>query len=136
MRSFNPVDFPLFRMTALSYQRTALIKVPQVPCPSIFGRDVHREKWSNYPLQSETTKAHTQCISKALNDVSLITHDLTWSLFNRGDEEQNLNAEFVQAAEDAYNRLRAWYDKLPNCLGTSNATPHVLSLQSVILLPR
>lgn len=109
-----------------------MIKVPNIPYPPL-GPDAHREKWSNYPLQSENTKAHTQCLSKALNDVSLITHDLTWSLFNRGDGEQTLNAEFVQAAENLYNRLRTWYDKLPNCLGTSNATPHVLSLQSVIL---
>lgn len=121
-------------MTALSYQRTALIKVPQIPYPS-FGGDVHREKWSNYPLQSEKTKAHTQCLSNALNDVSLITYDLTWSLFNRSNEEHALTADFVQTAEDAYNRLRAWYDKFPICLGTSNATPHVLSLQYVILFP-
>lgn len=132
MHGFNSADVLLFRMTAFSYQRTALIKVPKLPYPPL-GREIHREKWSNYPLQSENTKAHTQCLSKALNDVSLITHDLTWSLFNRGDGEQTLNAEFVKAAENAYNRLRAWYDKFPNCLGTSNATPHVLSLQFVIL---
>jgi hypothetical protein len=74
-------------------------------------------------------------LSKALNDVSLITHDLTWLLFNRSDGQQTLNAEFVKAAENAYSRLCAWYDKFPNCLGTSNATPHVLSLQSVTLSP-
>ncbi|OOQ84351.1 C6 transcription factor [Penicillium brasilianum] len=119
--------FTLASMSALSYQKPAPIKVPQIPYP-LLGRNVHREKWSNYPLQSETTKAHTQCLSKALYDVSLITHDLTWCLFKRRDEEQTLNAKFVQQAEDAYNRLRTWYDKLPNCLGTSNATPHVLSL--------
>ncbi|KAJ5358861.1 uncharacterized protein N7496_011274 [Penicillium cataractarum] len=87
--------FTLASMTALSYQRSAPIKVPQIPYPLV-GRDVHREKWSNYPLQSETTKAHTQCLSKALNDVSLITYDLTWSLFNRGNEEQTLNVEDEQ----------------------------------------
>lgn len=134
MHGFNSADVALLRMTAFSYQRAALIKVPKIPCPPL-GRDIHREKWSNYPLQSENTKAHTQCLSKALNDVSLITHDLTRALFNRGDGEQTLNVEFVKAAEDAYNRLRAWYGKFPNCLGTSNATPHVLSLQSVILSP-
>jgi hypothetical protein len=133
MHSFK-LTFRFIRMTALSYQRTALIKVPKIPYPPL-GRDAHREKWCNYPLQSENTKAHTQCLSKALNNVSLITYDLTWSLFNRGDQGHTLNAEFVQEAEDAYNRLRTWYDKFPNCLGTSNATPHVLSLQSAILFP-
>lgn len=119
-------------MTALSYQKTTLIKLPQIPYPPLDG-EVHRETWSNYPLQSEKTKAHAQCLFKALNSVSFITHDLTWSLFDRDMEERTLNTDFVQAAKDAYYRLRTWYDELPNCLGTSNATPHVLSLQYVSL---
>lgn len=82
-------------------------------------------------MSSETTKAHDQCLFKAVCDVSLITYDLSWSLFGHGDKETKLDAAYVQAAEEAYTRVQQWYKKLPECLGTDGATPHVLTLQLV-----
>lgn len=118
------------RVTALSYQKGGLIKVPWAPFPTV-DRDVHRHIWTNYPVSSETTKSHEQCLFKAVCDVSLITYDLSWSLFGSGDKERKLDASSVQAAEEAYARLQKWYEELPDCLETGNATPHVLSLQFV-----
>lgn len=125
-----PVLTRLCSVTALSYQKGGLIKIPWAPFPTVDG-DVHGQTWTNYPVSSKTTKSHEQCLFKAVCDVSLVTYDLTWSLFGNGDKELMLDANSVQAAEEAYARLQKWYEELPDCLGTSNATPHVLSLQFV-----
>ncbi|KAJ5577990.1 uncharacterized protein N7459_006954 [Penicillium hispanicum] len=121
--------FNLASMTALSYQKSALTEIPQLPRP-IPDHDVHRDKWSNYPTQSEKVNSHSQCLFRALCEVSLITYDLSWSLFGNKKEERNLDPKFVQATEEAYARLQKWYAELPDCLGISNAPPHVLSLHA------
>lgn len=82
-------------------------------------------------MSSKKTKSHEQCVFKALRDVNLITYDLGWSLFGNGAKERKLDANSAQAAEEAYTRLQEWYEGLPDCLGTDNATPHVLSVQCV-----
>lgn len=115
-------------MTAFSYQKGGLIKVPRVPFPTI-GPDAHQHTWTNYPCSSVTTKSHEQCLFKAVCDVSVVTYELSWSLLGSCDKERKLDANSVEAAEQAYARLQKWYEELPDCLGTDNATPHVLSLQ-------
>lgn len=115
-------------MAALSYQKGGLIKVPRVPFP-VVGRDVHQHTWTNYPCSSVITKSHERCLFKAVCDVSVVTYKLSWSLFGSGDKERKLDADSVEAAEQVYARLQKWYEELPGCLGTDNATPHVLSLQ-------
>ena len=118
-----------FRMTAMSYQKGGLIKAPKTSFPPL-QHDVHRDKWSNYPLQSERIASHNQCCFNAFCDLSMITYDLDWSLF--GDKERKLNVKFAQTVEDLYNRLREWYMRLPKCLGINNVPPHVLSFQCVL----
>lgn len=119
------------RVTALAYQKPGLVKVPWVPCPAV-DRDAHQHEWTNYPISSEKVKSHIQCLFKATSDVSLITYELGWSLFGTGDRERKLDTKSVQAAEEAYARLQRWHEELPDCLGTSNAPPHVLCLQFVL----
>lgn len=119
----------LLRMTALSFQKGGLLKVPRSPYTPLV-RDIHRDKWTNYPVLTEKTKSHNHCLFKAMYDVSLITYDLTWSLF--GNEERKFDARFVEKAEGAFARLYEWYSELPNCLEITNAPPHVLSLQFVL----
>ena len=61
-----------------------------------------------------------------------ITYELSLSLFR--DSRETLDMEFAQLAESLYDRLRAWYEELPNCLSSIEATPHVTSLQFVLPL--
>ena len=118
----------LLRTTALSFQKGGMIKVPRTPyTPS--ARDIHGDKWTNYPALTEKTKSHNHCVFKAMYDVSLITYDLTWSLF--GNEKRKFNARSVEKAEDAFARLSKWYKGFPDCLEVTNAPPHILSLQFV-----
>lgn len=118
-------------MTALSYQKGGLVKVPWAPCPAV-DCDAYQHKWTNYPISSARINSHIQCLFKATSDVSLITYDLGWSLFGTGERERKLDIKSVQAAEDAYARLQRWYEELPECLGIRNAAPHVLCLQFVL----
>lgn len=122
-------------MTALAYQKGGLIKVPRAPCPR-GDCNAHQRRWTNYPVLSESIKSHDQCLFKALCDLSVITYDLTWSLFGNGDKERTLDAGSVQVTEDAYACLQRWYEGLPDCLGTSNAPPHVLCLSFVLSGPK
>ena len=117
-------------MTALSYQKLPLTRIPCIPRP-IFDHNSHPEKWSKYP-SSGCVESHTQCLFNALCDVSLITFDLSMFLFSSKERERTFDGRFAHATENAYFRLRLWFERLPDCLGTNNAPPHVLSLQYVV----
>lgn len=116
-------------MTAVAYQRRALIEVPTVPYPP-FTPDFHQEKWSNYPSLTQKTKSHNQCVFKALCDINLIAHYLSRSLFE--EKKRKFDADFVAKTEEVYTRLRKWHEELPDCLAITNAPPHVLSVQFVL----
>lgn len=128
------IPFPYFcyRMTALAYQKGAQIQVPRRSYSPLANCDLHRDKWTHYPLSPEAIKSHGGCLVKALCDISQITYDLSWLLF--GDKDRKLDTAFAQATEYVHSRLNRWYQELPKCLGTTNAPPHVLSLQCVLLL--
>lgn len=58
-----------------------------------------------------------------------ITHELSMSLFR--DNKQTLDIDFARLAEGLYARLQAWFEGIPDCLSSVDATPHVMSLQFV-----
>ncbi|KAJ6145391.1 hypothetical protein N7470_009286 [Penicillium chermesinum] len=116
--------FNLASMTAVAFQKGSPVKVPHMP-RYLSQRDPHRDKWSNYPIKAENTESHTQCLFDAFCDLSLITHDLSWSVLD--GKRQTLTTDLVGMIENAYKRLRGWYEGLPSCLETESATPHVLS---------
>ncbi|KAJ5180591.1 hypothetical protein N7492_003801 [Penicillium capsulatum] len=120
--------FDLASMTAVAYQKRGLIEVPKVPFLP-FTRDRHRDKWVNYPLLTEETRSHNQCIFRALCEMSLITYDLSWSLFGEG--KRKFDADFIARTEKVHSRLREWHKELPACLATTDAAPQVLSVQFV-----
>lgn len=115
----------------MAYQKGALIKIPESP-HDYDQREAHREEWCNYPHSSERIESHTQCLFHSFCDLSVITHDLSWSLF--GEEGQTLTVEFVALVENGHQRLRSWYEGLSSCLAIEGATPHVLSFQFVSAL--
>lgn len=110
-----------------------MIKIPK-QTRSPLQLDAHEDFWTNYPLQSKKVESHNQCLFDAFCDVSIITHDLSWSLFGDGDDKdgRRLNLGSVKSTEEAYDRVRRWYKGIPACLDSTDATPHVLSFQSVI----
>lgn len=116
-------------MTAVAYQKRALVEVPKIPHPPLTP-DYHKTKWNNYPSLNEERKSHNQCVFKALCDISLITQNLSRSLF--GEQKRIFNAGLVARTEEVYTRLREWQEKLPDCLAMSNAPPHVISVQFVL----
>jgi hypothetical protein len=63
-----------------------------------------------------------------------IIYELSLGLFK--NQHRKLDTEFAQLAQKMFLQLKAWYDELPDCLATIEATPHVLSLQSVSLSPQ
>lgn len=117
-----------FRVTALAYQKGALISAPRHRHRTP-EHDVHQDTWHPYPMGSDVVKSHRECLFTALCDMGQIIHELSLSLFK--DNSQTLDTEFARVAEELHGRLRAWYEVLPDCLATSDATPHVLSLQYV-----
>jgi hypothetical protein len=61
--------------------------------------------------------------------MSEIIYELSLSLFK--DKHRKLDMKYAKLAEEMHLRLKKWYDGLPKCLATIDATPHVLSLQCV-----
>ncbi|KAJ5097012.1 hypothetical protein N7456_007733 [Penicillium angulare] len=94
--------FNLASMTALSYQKGGMLTIPNHPYPPI-RPDVHREKWTNYPLQSDQITSHSQCLFNAFCKLSVLTYELSWLFF--GKDNARLNKEFVESTESVYNRL-------------------------------
>lgn len=93
--------------------------------------DTDLDDWTNYPDRSQKIKSNSQALFSMFCEVSRITYDLSWSLFGDGETKPTLNADFVKMTDDAYSRLKKWYEEFPGCLGVDNAAPHVLSFQSV-----
>jgi len=116
------------RVTALAYQKGALIAIPRrrhiTP-----DRDVHQDEWSQYPSSLDAVQSHRECLFTALCGMGEIIYELSLSLFKH--KHRKLDMKFAQLAEEMYLRLRKWHDELPDCLATIDATPHVLSLQFV-----
>lgn len=121
-----------FSVTALAYQKGALISAPRHKHKTP-KHDVHQDTWHPYPLSSDVVKSHRECLFTALCDIGEIIHDLSLSLFK--DNNQTLDTKFAQLAEELHSRLRAWYEGMPDCLAIPDAPPHVLSLQSVPASP-
>ncbi|KAJ5291801.1 hypothetical protein N7478_001052 [Penicillium angulare] len=94
--------FNLASMTALSYQKRGSLTIPNHPYPPI-RQDVHREKWTNYPLQSDQITSHSQCLFNAFCKLSVLTYELSWLFF--GKDKARLNKKFVESTENVYNRL-------------------------------
>ncbi|KAJ5325685.1 uncharacterized protein N7506_008787 [Penicillium brevicompactum] len=117
--------FNFASVTALAYQKGALISAPRHRHRTP-EHDVHQDTWHPYPMGSDVVKSHRECLFTALCDMGQIIHELSLSLFK--DNSQTLDIEFSRVAEELHGRLRAWYEDLPDCLATSDATPHVLSL--------
>ncbi|KAJ5717368.1 hypothetical protein N7488_003014 [Penicillium malachiteum] len=118
--------FNVASMTALSYQKPCLVKIPK-PVFVLGSGEEQQETWTNYPLRSRTAEFHSQCLLIAFCDASAIKYDLSWLLFGDGDIKPKMNPDFVESTERVYDRLRKWYEGLPECLALTNATPHVLS---------
>jgi hypothetical protein len=117
-------------VSAFAYQKGALIATPRRRHKT-HGRDVHQDEWSPYPFSSEAVQSHRECLFMALCGMGEMIYELSLSLFK--DKHRKLDMKFAQLAQEMYLRLRKWYDALPDCLATIDATPHVLSLQSVFL---
>lgn len=112
----------------MTYQRPPLIKTPRRP--QLPDSHWQSEQWVPYPLHGDKAESHISCVFNSSCSLNQITSDLTNTFFN--EEGRLPRADIEQAADNLYERLKAWLASMPSCIARENAvTPHALNIQYV-----